>query len=68
MTAIHSAAFIIGVAAGAFLGRHWALARNRNPLAWGLAGALLPVIVIVLLFLKPLPAPIEDTAGEEAEA
>lgn len=68
MNVIDSAALIVGIAAGAFLGRHWALARNRNPMAWGLAGALLPVTVIVLWFLKPLPAPAEDGAAEEAEA
>lgn len=64
MTALHSAAFILGVALGAFLGRHWALARSRNPMLWALAGAVLPLTVIVLWFLKPLPAPAEETAEE----
>lgn len=68
MDALQTAAFIIGIAVGAFLGRRWALARNRNPVAWGFAGAVLPVSVIVLLFLKPLPAPVDDDVGEEAEA
>lgn len=68
MVALESAALIVGILAGAFLGRRWALARNRNPMAWGLAGAILPLTVIVLWFLKPLPAPPEDAAGEEAEA
>ena len=67
MAALHSAALILGILVGAFLGRRWALARNRNPMAWGLAGAVLPFTVIVLFFLKPLPAPPDD-ATAEAEA
>ncbi|MBX7199280.1 MAG: hypothetical protein K1X51_07860 [Rhodospirillaceae bacterium] len=68
MNVIDTAALIVGIAAGAFLGQHWAIARNRNPMAWGLAGALLPVTVIVLWLLKPLPAPVEEVTAEEAEA
>lgn len=68
MAALDSAALIIGIVAGAFLGRRWAISRNRNPMMWGLAGAVLPLTVIVLWFLKPLPAPPEDATAEEAEA
>lgn len=60
MDALDSAALIIGIVAGAFLGRRWALARNRNPMGWGLAGAILPLTVIVLWFLPPLSAPPEE--------
>lgn len=67
MNALHSAAFIIGIAVGAFLGHRWAAARNRNALAWALAGAVLPVIVVALLFLKPLPAPVDDDAEDTVE-
>lgn len=66
MQAYHSAVLIIAMVAGAWLGRQFAAARNRNVIGWSLAGAILPVTVIVLWFLKALPAPESD--AEEAEA
>lgn len=64
MQAYHSAVLVIAIIAGAFLGRMFAAARNRNVMGWTLAGAVLPATVIVLWFLKPLPAPEAD--AEEA--
>ena len=66
MEAFHSAVMVIAIIAGAFLGRMFAAARNRNVMGWALAGAILPATVIVLWFLKPLPVPEGD--AEEAEA
>lgn len=66
MQAYHSAVLVIAIIAGAFLGRMFAAARNRNVMGWTLAGAILPATVIVLWFLKPLPAPEGD--AEEGEA
>jgi fucose permease len=66
MQAYHSAVMVIAILGGAFLGRMFASARNRNVVGWSLAGAILPATVIVLWFLKPLPAPEGD--AEEAEA
>jgi hypothetical protein len=63
MTAFHSAVLVIAILAGAFLGRQFAT--TRNVMGWGLAGAVLPATVIVLWFLKPLPATESD---EEIEA
>ena len=60
MAAFHSAILVIAIIAGAFLGRRFAIARNRNVMGWGLAGAVLPATVIALWFLKPLPAPESD--------
>ena len=57
MAAFHSAVLVIAIILGAFLGRRFAVARNRNVMGWSLAGAVLPATVIVLWFLKPLPAP-----------
>lgn len=65
MAAFHSAVLVIAIIIGAFLGRRFAIARNRNVMGWGLAGAIFPATVIVLWFLKPLPAPDSD---EEVEA
>ncbi|MHB1205694.1 MAG: hypothetical protein ACYCZX_09020 [Rhodospirillaceae bacterium] len=65
MAAFHSAILVIAIISGAFLGRRFAMTRNRNVMGWGLAGAILPATVIVLWLLKPLPALDSD---EEVEA
>jgi hypothetical protein len=66
MQAYHSAILVVAIIVGAVLGRMFAAARNRNVMGWSLAGAILPATVIVLWFLKPLPAPEDD--AEEVEA
>jgi hypothetical protein len=48
----------------AWLGYRLADKRNRNALVWGMAGALLPPLLLVLLFLKPLDGEPEIDAGE----
>jgi hypothetical protein len=65
MAAFHSAVLVIAIVAGALLGRRFAITRNRNVMGWGLAGAVLPATVIVLWFLKPLPA---TESEDEVEA
>jgi hypothetical protein len=66
MAAYHSAVLVLAIVAGAWLGRRFALSRNRNAVGWGLAGAILPATVIVLWFLKPLPAADRGDAAAEA--
>jgi len=51
---------LVSIVVFALLGRHLAKARNRNGLAWGIGGAVLPPVLAVLWFLRPLTA-------EEAE-
>ncbi len=52
-----------------FAGLGWFLAnrRNRNGILWAVGGALLPLVLLVLLFLKPVADEPEDDAGELSE-
>ena len=54
----------------AWLGRSVAKSRNRNGLAWGIAAALIPPVLIVLVLLRPLTAEeaAEDEESDEAKA
>ena len=56
---------LVSIVAFAWLGRHLAKARNRNGLAWGIGGAVLPPALIVLWFLRPLTA--EEAELDEPE-
>jgi len=49
----------------AWLGRKLAMARNRNRMAWGLAGALLPPLLLILLMLRPLT--VEEADEDDVE-
>jgi hypothetical protein len=57
---------LISIVLFVWLGRRMALDRNRNGLAWGIGGALLPPVLLVLLMLRPLP-PAETAEGEAGE-
>ena len=52
----------------AWLGRHLARARHRNGMVWGLAAAIMPPAVLILLLLRPLTPAEAEEAGDEAEA
>ncbi len=45
---------LVSIVIFVWLGRRMALARNRNGLAWGIGGALLPPVLLVLWRLRPL--------------
>jgi hypothetical protein len=60
MNLFHTSLTLASIVIFAWLGRFLAIKRNRHPLGWGLIGALLPPLLLILVFLKPLP--------EEAEA
>ncbi len=52
-----------------WLGRRLAAARHRNRMAWGLMGAALPPLLIILYVLRPLTpeeADEDDSQGAEA--
>lgn len=51
-----------------WLGRRMAGARHRNRMAWGLAGAVLPPLLLILLMLRPLTPEESDEDEETAEA
>ena len=53
-----------------WLGRRMAATRHRNRMAWGLAAAVLPPLLVILYFMRPLTPDEadEDEAGETAEA
>ncbi len=52
-----------------WLGRRLAAARHRNRMAWGLAGAALPPVLLVLLLLRPLTPEEadEDEGGHKSD-
>ena len=50
----------------AWLGHFLADRRNRRAVGWGVAGAILPPLLIILFFLKPLAD--EPDEAEAAEA
>ncbi len=52
---------LLSIAVFAWLGRRLAKSRNRNALAWGVGGALLPPALLALVMLRPL------TTAEAAE-
>jgi len=54
---------LISIFGFAWLGRHMAVARNRNGFIWGLAGALFPPLLLILKFLGSLP---NDEAADQA--
>jgi hypothetical protein len=54
MPAYYPLLTLISIIAFFWLGRRMALARNRNGLAWGIGGALLPPALLALLMLRPL--------------
>jgi hypothetical protein len=54
---------LVSIVLFGWLGRHLALKRNRNGLAWGIAGAIAPP-ALLLLFILPVPKA-EDTDAEE---
>lgn len=51
-----------------WLGRRMAGARHRNRMAWGLAGAVVPPALLVLLMLRPLTPEEADADEETADA
>lgn len=60
---------LISIALFAWLGRRLAKSRNRNALAWGVGGALLPPVLLALLMLRPLTTAeaAEDTNNDTGE-
>lgn len=65
MAAFYPLLTLISIVVFVWLARRLALARNRNVIAWGLIGAILPPALIILYVLKPL-APEDE--GDEEEA
>ncbi len=51
-----------------WLGRRMAATRHRNRMAWGLAGAVLPPALLILLMLRPLTPEEADEDEETADA
>jgi hypothetical protein len=64
MSSFYPLLTLISIVVFGWLGRHLALKRNRNGLIWGVGGALLPP-VLLLLFVLPA-AKAEDGDGDEA--
>ncbi len=68
MTAFYPLLTLISIVVFVWLARRMALARNRNVLVWGVVGAILPPLLVVLYALKPLAAEASAEEGKEAEA
>ena len=69
MTAFYPLLKLAVIVLFARLGRYVAKSRNRNGLAWGMAAALLPPVLIVLVLLRPLTAEeAAEDAGEKVKA
>lgn len=67
MPAFYPLLTLISIIVFVWLARRLALARNRNVLGWGVAGAVLPPLLIILYALKPLaPEPSDEDDGEAA--
>lgn len=67
MPAFYPLLTLISIVVFVWLARRMAVARNRNVLGWGVAGAILPPLLIILFVLKPIAA--EDLAeDDEVEA
>ncbi len=67
MPAFYPLLTLISIAVFVWLARRMALARNRNVLGWGVIGALLPPLLVILYALKPL-TPEDEGDDEEVEA
>ncbi len=63
MTSFYPMISLISMIVFAWLGRRMAIARRRNSLGWGLAGALFPPLLLILKFLSERPVD-ADTGGE----
>mgnify|MGYP003640491564 CR=1 FL=1 len=63
MAAFYPMISLISMIAFAWLGRRMAIARQRNGLGWGIAGALFPPILLILKFLNEKRE--IDAAGDE---
>ncbi len=69
MQAFYPLLTLISIAVFVWLARRMAIARNRNVLGWGLAGAVLPPTLLILYALKPVPQePDDDASGEDDDA
>jgi len=55
---------LLSIVVFVWLGRRLAAGRHRNRMAWGLAGAALPPLLITLYFMRPLTP---EEAGDEAD-
>lgn len=64
MQAFYPLITLISIAVFVWLARRMALARNRNVLGWSLAGAVLPLTLIILYALKPVAPEPEDDVDE----
>ena len=64
MDAFYPLLTLISMVLFAWLGRRMAKSRNRNGLAWGIGGALVPPVLLALLVLRPLTVEEADEAGE----
>jgi hypothetical protein len=62
MPAFYPLLTLISIVVFVWLARRMAVARHRNVLGWGVAGAILPPLLIILYALKPIAA--EDAADE----
>jgi hypothetical protein len=49
-----------------WLGWRLGIGRNRNPQVWMAAGALLPPLLLVLVYLGPLTGDADDAADDTA--
>ena len=64
MQAFYPLLTLISIAVFAWLGRRFALARNRNAWGWALAGAILPPVLVILYFLEPQEADVSEVDAE----
>ena len=67
MAAFYPLLTLVSMVLFAWLGRRMAKSRNRNGLAWGIGGALVPPVLLALLLLRPLAAEAATDVGENGE-
>lgn len=67
MPAFYPLLTLISIVVFVWLARRMAVARNRNVLGWGVAGAILPPLLVILYTLKPIAAE-EAAEDQEVEA
>ena len=65
MQAFYPLLTLLSIVLFVWLGRRLAATRHRNRVVWGLAAAVLPPVLLVLLLLRPLTA--EESDEDEAD-